>query len=152
MVKVKPGMVSMLDRAQLLRSWLPKASKAGEPGSSAVRADWQEASLVSCCLQVRGGRRPMGAGSGEQQSWVGPREQPGLQATMRAPTMGPFTHLKPLSHLLGGPAWPWCSHNPDIAATVHPAVGWSPGPKARSAACQETHTRLLTAAWSCGGC
>lgn len=43
---------------------------------------------------------------------------------MWAPIMGPFTHMKPLSCLLGCLARLWCGHNPDTAATVCLAVGW----------------------------
>lgn len=75
----------------------------------------------------------------------GPRERRGLRATMWAPAMGPFCHLKPLATSLATRLGPGAA-TAQTAATVCPASRVGTRPKARSVACQEIYTRLLTAA------
>lgn len=122
--------VAWSSAAKVLTSQDLQESRAGFLGSEARLAGGQLSVLPRW---GEGGRRPKGAGSGEKQSWAGPQEQRGLQATMWAPAMGPFSHRKPLGHLLGCPAWPWCGHIPYTAATVCPAVGW--GTRAQGPLC-----------------
>lgn len=98
---------------------------------------------MSCHGRGEKGSRPTGAGSQEQQRWVGPRERRGLRATMWAPATGPFCHLKPLGHLLGYLVQPQLRHS---GHCLPGRTGGAPGPEARSVACQEIYTRLLTAA------
>ena len=129
--------VAWSSAAKVLTSQDLQESRAGFLGSEARLAGGQLSVLPRW---GEGGRRPTGAGSGEKQSWAGPQEQRGLQATMWAPAMGPFSHLKPLGHLLGCPA---TSHTQQ-PLSVQP-WGGAPGPKARSAACQEIYPWFLTA-------
>lgn len=87
---------------------------------------------------------PQGPASAGWRGTGGPQE-PGVAALHMAKNRvicgeqcgaqrwGPFSHLKPLSCLLGCLAWPWCGHNPDTAATVCPAVGW--GTRAQGPLC-----------------
>lgn len=123
--------------AEVLASQDLRERRAGPPGTEV----WLARGQLRVLSRQRGGaRRPPQPEGRERRRWAGPRERGHLWGTMWAPRC---------SH---SAAWPGSGEA--TAQTQQPLSaqlkGGAPRPWARSAACQEIYTRLLTTAWKQG--